>query len=135
VVDEVVLSKVAVIERYLARIREEYHGDPARLEHLTVEDSIVLNLQRACEASIDIAMRLVSRGRLGLPQDSRAAFELLRTTALLTDSLADRMKRMVGFRNVAVHDYTQLSRGILIAILDERLADFEEFCRAAVSAL
>lgn len=44
------------------------------------------------------------------------------------------MKKMVGFRNVAVHDYQRLSRPILVAVLRERLGDFEEFCRAVARA-
>jgi uncharacterized protein YutE (UPF0331/DUF86 family) len=43
------------------------------------------------------------------------------------------MKRMVGFRNIAVHDYQRLSRPILLAILEERLGDFEAFSRAVVA--
>ena len=98
-----------------------------------VEDSIVLNLQRACEAAIDLALRLVSLNRLGVPQESRAAFELLESAGMLDAELSGRMKRMVGFRNIAVHDYQRLSRPILLAILEERLGDFEAFSRAVVA--
>lgn len=131
--DDVVANKVATIERCIARVREEYRGDPARLESHTIEDSIVLNLQRACEAAIDLAMRLVSLNRLGVPQESRAAFELLESARMLDAERSGRMKRMVGFRNIAVHDYQRLSRPILLAILDERLGDFEAFSRAVVT--
>lgn len=82
--DDVVTNKIATIERCLARVREEYRDEPARLDSLTVEDSIVLNLQRACEASIDLAMRLVALRRLGVPPESRAAFELLEGRAWST---------------------------------------------------
>lgn len=131
--DEVLTNKVATIERCLARVREEYRDDPTRLESPTVEDSIVLNLQRACEASIDLAMRVVTLRRLGVPQESPAAFELLQDAGVLAPDLCQRMKRMVGFRNVAVHDCQRLSRPILVAVLRERLGDFEEFCRAIVA--
>lgn len=131
--DDVIANKVATIERCIARVREEYLDDPARLDSLTVEDSVVFNLQRACEASIELAMRIVSMRRLGVPQESRGAFEMLQRAGVIEESLADRMKRMVGFRNVAVHDYTRLSRPILLSILRERLGGFEEFCRAAVA--
>jgi uncharacterized protein YutE (UPF0331/DUF86 family) len=134
VLDDVVANKVATIEHCVDRVRAEYLGDPSRLDSLTVEDSVVLNLQRACEASIDLAMRIVSMRRLGVPQDSRGAFEMLQRAGILDESLADRMKRMVGFRSVAVHDYQRLSRPILLSILRERLGDFEEFCRAAVAS-
>lgn len=119
--DDVLLNKIATIERCLERVREEYRGDPTRLDSQTVEDAVVLNVQRACEASLDLAMHLVSRRRLGLPQDSRAAFTLLEEAGAIDPDLAARMKRMVGFRNVAVHQYQKLDRSILLRILDERL--------------
>jgi len=133
VLDDVVANKVAIIERCVARVREEYRGDPARLEAHTVEDSIVLNLQRACEAAIDLAMRLVSLHRLGVPQESRAAFELLESAGMLDAERSSRMKRMVGCRHIAVHDDQRISRPILLSILDERLGDFEAFARAVVT--
>ena len=88
-VDDVILNKVAIVERCLARIQEEYAGDERNLRaNLTRQDSIILNLQRACEAAIDLAMALVNARRLGLPQESRHAFELLRDAGLLDGELA-----------------------------------------------
>jgi uncharacterized protein YutE (UPF0331/DUF86 family) len=60
----------------------------------------VLNLQRACETAIDLAMCVVSQRKLGVPQDSRDAFALLQTAGILPADLATRMQKMVGFRNV-----------------------------------
>jgi uncharacterized protein YutE (UPF0331/DUF86 family) len=134
VADDVILAKIATIERCLERIREEYGGRPDRLDDYRTEEMIVLNLQRACEASIDIAMRIVARRRLGFPQESRQTFELLEPIGVLSASLTERMKHMVGFRNVAVHDYTKLNKQILLSILDKNLVDFDEFCRAVVDA-
>ena len=55
--DEVLLAKAASIERCLARIRDEYAGTATSLSNITKQDAIVLNVQRACEAAIDGAMR------------------------------------------------------------------------------
>jgi hypothetical protein len=50
--DDVILNKAAAIERCLHRVREVYADDDRNLrEDLTRQDSIVLNLQRACEAA------------------------------------------------------------------------------------
>lgn len=126
--DDILLNKAAIIERCLKRVREEYTGHEAELEsNLTRQDAIVLNLQRACKAAIDLAMHMVRVYRLGLPQESREAFTLLEQAHLLTPGKADRMRAMVGFRNVAVHQYQQLSLPILRAILEKRLSDFDEF--------
>ncbi len=128
--DDVELNKAAVIERCLARVLEEYADIPANLdENRTKQDSIVLNLLRACEAVIDLAMHRVRIHRLGLPQDSRDAFELLAGADLLDRRRCDILKRMVGFRNVAVHDYQTLNLVIVHAIIERHLDDLRSFAK------
>jgi uncharacterized protein YutE (UPF0331/DUF86 family) len=74
---DVLLNKVAIIERCLNRIKSEYRGHEDELEsNYTRQDSIILNLQRACEACIDAAMHLVRIRKLEIPQDSRDAFDM-----------------------------------------------------------
>lgn len=126
-IDDVRLNKSAIIRRCLARIGEEYRDDPAKLDNFTVQDAIVLNLLRACEAAIDLAMHLVAEQRLGVPQSSRDAFMMLERAGLLTTECAAAMMRMCGFRNIAVHNYQELEKPILLAILRSRLGDFEAF--------
>lgn len=134
--DDVLLSKAATLERCLKRIEEEYRGHEEELEtNYTRQDAIVLNLLRACEAAIDMAMHAVRVRRLGLPQTSREAFVLLEKAGLLGPDLSRRMQAMVGFRNVAVHDYQALSLPILRRILEERLGDFLEFSQTLLRAL
>lgn len=131
--DDVVLNKVAALERCLRRVREVHAGDDRSLrEDLTRQDSIILNLQRACETSIDLAMHLVRRERLGIPQESRDGFVLLAEAGRLERGLAERLQRMVGFRNVAIHDYQALNLDIVAEIIRKHLVDLEEFGRVAL---
>lgn len=56
--DDVLVNKAAAIERAVRRVREEHAGDDRNLlENQTRQDAILLNLQRACETSIDAAMQ------------------------------------------------------------------------------
>jgi uncharacterized protein YutE (UPF0331/DUF86 family) len=131
--DDVVLNKAAMIERCVARVREEYADNDENLfGNLTRQDAIILNLQRACEAAIDLAMHLVRLHRLGVPQETRQAFEFLRDAKLVDAALADCMTRMVGFRNVAVHDYRRLDLAVVKNIIGKHLQDFLAFAAAAI---
>ena len=133
--DDVVLNKAASIERCLRRILEEYAGDKQNLvANQTKQDSIVLNLQRACETAIDLAMYVISQRPLGVPQESRDEFTLLQTAGILPADLATRMQRMVGFRNVAVHEYTRLNLDVVFAIITKQLDDFRTFSSTIVKA-
>lgn len=128
--DEVLLGKAAIIERCLKRIAEEYVGHEAELEsNFTRQDALVLNLQRACEASIDAAMHLVRIHRLGIPTESRQAFEMLMKTQQLDAELGRRLIAMVGFRNIAVHAYQDIDMDILRRILAEGVGDLAAYAR------
>jgi uncharacterized protein YutE (UPF0331/DUF86 family) len=113
--------------RCCERIAEEYADNPESLNNFTKQDSIILNIQRACEAAIDIAMHLVSERRLGLPQTSRDAFDFLLQHQLLPDDLGKRLKAMVGFRNIVVHNYQAVNLEIVKTIIENHLTDFIDF--------
>ncbi len=133
-VDDVVLNKVAILERWIARVRAVHGGDDRALSEQLRQDSIVLNLQRACEVAIDLAMHVVRRRRLGIPQESRGAFRLLEEALVLTPDLSARLQRMVGFRNVAIHAYQSLDLAVVAAVIATGLADLQEFARRALAA-
>lgn len=125
--DDISINKASIVRRCLARIGEEYRGDPSRLADFTTQDSVILNLLRACEASIDLAMHRIAAARLGIPQSSRDAFDILANHRLITPETAGAMKNMVGFRNIAVHDYQRIQLEILKSILTNHLPDFESY--------
>ncbi len=127
--NDVILNKTTTIERCLKRIHEVYEGNPENIRDLTKQDSIVLNIQRACEASIDLAMHVVSERKLGVPKTSREAFKLLHEAGLIEASLAKTLMNMVGFRNIAVHAYQALELEILEAILNKHVDDFKQFTK------
>ena len=129
--DDVWLNKQELLTRSLARIREEYHDNDSQvINNLTVQDSILLNLQRACEVSIDLAMYVAAKERLGLPQTSREAFTLLAQASIIPEMLANELRNMVAFRNIAVDEYQKLKLDILIAILRTKLHNFTDYLDA-----
>jgi uncharacterized protein YutE (UPF0331/DUF86 family) len=127
---DLVLAKIDTLERCLTRI--EHAHSRAELEPLDRQDITVLNLQRAVQAMIDLAAHVVARESMGVPDDLAASFDLLKRAGILDDELADRMRRMTGFRNVAVHEYRKLDPSVVEAIVRERLGDLRAFARAIV---
>lgn len=127
--NDVVLNKVLTIERCVKRIEEVYANEPTNLKDYTKQDSIILNIQRACEASIDLAMHVVSEKKLGLPKTSRDAFIFLQESDIIDQRLAKTLMNMVGFRNIAVHDYQPIELDILQAIINRHLDDFTAYTK------
>lgn len=128
--DDVVLNKAASVERCVARAREEYEADPQSFAtNFSRQDAAILNIQRACEACLDMGQHIIRRESLGLPQSARDIFTLLAQSGWIDEALANAMKRMVGFRNIAVHEYQALQLPILLNIIKLHLADFSAFSR------
>lgn len=127
--DDVIVNKVAIIERCLQRINEEFSSDKEFDSNFAKQDSVILNLQRACEASIDLANRLIRTEKLGIPQSAREVFNLLAKENIITSDCANKMQKMIGFRNIAVHDYQQLNLDIVKHIIKHQLDDFNELAK------
>lgn len=131
--DDILLNKCTIIENCLKRIREEYVGHEKEFAcNFSKQDSIILNLQRACEAAIDLGYRLARFHHLSMPQSSRDVFALLQKEGIIPEPLSEDLQRMVGFRNIAVHDYQQLNLDIVTQIIKTKLINFEkliDICR------
>ncbi|MFE5430623.1 DUF86 domain-containing protein [Peribacillus simplex] len=127
--NDVILNKISVIERCMNRVKVVYENNPENLKDYTKQDSIILNIQRACEASIDLAMHIVAERKLGLPQTSRDAFDMLHGAFIIDENTVKRLKAMVGFRNIAVHDYQTVNIDILQQIVENHLGDFTDYTK------
>jgi uncharacterized protein YutE (UPF0331/DUF86 family) len=128
---DVVLAKIASIDRCLRRIAQA--RDPERgLSPEDAEDVVQLNLQRAVQAAIDLATHVVSTEGYGMPGTLAETFTLLERQGLLDPDLAERLRRMTGFRNVAVHEYAAVDPDIVQSIVDHHLDDLRELSRIVV---
>lgn len=126
--DDVLFNKAAIIERCVMRVREEYNKDVSSfIDDYTRQDAAILNIQRACEACLDMAQHIVRRDKLGVPQSARDLFNLLESGGVIGVDLAGSLKKMVGFRNIAVHQYQELQLPITVAIINHHLDDFLNF--------
>lgn len=131
--DDVLINKAATVERCVARAREEFDRDPATFAaDFTRQDAAVLNVQRACEAVLDMGQHLVRREGLGVPQGARDVFELLARGGWIDAEQAQALKRMVAFRNIAVHDYQSLLLPILVNVITQHLDEFLDFTQAVL---
>jgi len=131
--DDILLNKAASVERSVARAREEYQRNPDTFpSDFTRQDAATLNVQRACEAVLAMGQHLVRRERLGVPQGARDVFDLLAAGQWIAPALAESLKRMVAFRNIAVHDYQSLLLPILVNVITQHLDEFLSFTQTVL---
>ena len=128
--NDIVLNKVQSIQRCVLRAREEHHAAGGQfLNDYTRQDAAILNITRACEQAIDLANHLIRVEKLGIPNDSGESFGLLVKAGILNAELADKLKKMVGFRNTVIHEYQEVDVNIVEAVIKLGLDDLLAFAR------
>ncbi|GAW31340.1 DUF86 domain-containing protein [Carboxydocella sp. JDF658] len=72
-------------------------------------------------------MHVIAEQGWGVPQNSREAFDILLEKGIIDEKLSKNLKGMVGFRNLAVHDYQALNLAIVQQIIDKHLVDLLDY--------
>ena len=123
--------KLDSLRRCPARLRERCSVDVATLAGSpNLQDIVVLNLSRAVQICVDLALHMLSGLGQPVPDTMGQAFEQLAQAGQIPAELALRPRKAVGFRNVAVHNYSSIDWAIVHAIAAQHLGDFDAFARA-----
>ena len=124
-VDEVrILRLLRGITDDLTILRRESAAGKARRADPIWLRGVKYTFVTAIEACIDVAQHICSAEGWGPPADNGDAMRLLGNHAVLTADTADALRKAVGFRNVLVHEYVQVSDDIVTARLND-LRDLE----------
>lgn len=127
--NDIVLNKKESIERCVRQIRL-YYSMPAEItfeEDYLKQDAIAINLQRACEQAIDLANYTIRKKKLGLPKVSKESFRLLANNKIIPRELSVGLEKMIGFRNVLVHEYQDLDIKLMLDVINNHLDEFIDF--------
>ena len=132
--NNVVLNKKVSIERCIVQIRH-YYAQESLVEFkkdFMKQDAISINLQRACELAIDMANYTIKSKKLGLPQSSKDSFSILFKSNILEEEISIKMQKMVGFRNVLVHEYQELDLELMVIVIENHLDDILKFANSII---
>ena len=128
---QVIDQKLESLRRCLLRIQEKFSADAAELQsNFDLQDIIALNLSRAVQLTVDICSHIISTMNMPAPETMGQTFEILAQQKVLPANVADQLKKSVGFRNIAVHNYEASNWQIVHSIVREHLQDFTEFAKA-----
>lgn len=132
--NDIIINKTQSILRCIARVREEYSAAGENfLTDFSKQDSTVLNLQRASQIAIDIAAHVVRVKALNVPKEIKDLFLILYQNKIISEKTKNEMVNMVGFRNIAVHEYQELDINIVISVIEKHLTDFNDFIQEILS--
>ena len=129
--NDLILQKLEKLRFYVERIEEKTPVSSDLLsQDLDSQDIIVLNLERAIQECVDIALHIISDDdSVPVPDTMAQAFLTLRQMKILSQITAEKLAKAVGFRNIAVHAYQQIDWKIVYQIITTQLDDFRTFAR------
>ena len=132
----IVERKLDSLQRCLARIAAKCPETADALKaDVDLQDVLVLNISRAVQMCVDLATHLIADLPLAPPGTMGEAFDRLVEGGLMDAALALRMKKAVGFRNIAVHAYDAIDWDIVFAIASRHLGDFRAFAHVVALRL
>jgi uncharacterized protein YutE (UPF0331/DUF86 family) len=133
---DLILRKTSHLETYL--------GQLATFRDVTVDDYrsdwrtqriVERTLHLAIETCMDLADHIVADRRLRVPDTGAETFQVLGDAGLLESELADALARMVGFRNILVHDYARLDPSLVLRAVRDDWRDMERFRGAILTMI
>ncbi len=132
---EVIDARLRELSRRLRRVAAR---KPASIKALAadedMQDILTRNLELAIQSCIGIAFHLCgAHGKV--PTTAADAFAELAKLELIERGLAQKLQRAVGFRNVLVHEYTEVDWKIVMRVIRTDTRDLAAFGKAVLKML
>jgi len=126
--NDVMINKIQSIHRCIQRAKEEYQQAGKHFaQDFSRQDAATLNIMRACEQSLDLANVIIKQRQLGIPNQSRDSFAFLAKANIIPNDLSEKLQRMIGFRNVVIHEYQHINISIVQTVIELGLDDLLTF--------
>ena len=131
----VIEQKIESLRRCVARVHQKCPATADALANdVDAQDILTLNLTRAVQLCVDIGAHIIAARDNPAPDTMGQTFDVLAALGLISPELAVRMKKAVGFRNIAVHNYEAIDWQIAHAIATRHMEDFTAFAGAIADA-
>ena len=112
----ILIEKLESLRRCIRRIEDKKPIDIDQLKQdIDLQDILVLNLTRAVQLAVDIGSHIISQSEQTTPKTMGDIFAVLQQMGAISAQTRTQLKKAVGFRNVAVHQYEAINWEIVYA--------------------
>jgi uncharacterized protein YutE (UPF0331/DUF86 family) len=126
-----IIDRFGEIRRRLKRLRQAAKINKVKfLTDDVIYTATERNLQVAVQACLDISNHLVAKINLEKPKkDNKEVFSILAKHKVIPVSLAEKLKKMAGQRNILVHEYLEIEKDIIYKTINDDLKDITAFVK------
>jgi uncharacterized protein YutE (UPF0331/DUF86 family) len=127
---QIILNKLTSLKRCIERVEAKIPESSKTLQSdYDLQDIVSLNLQRAVQICVDIAAHINADLDTRPPASMTDSFDNLNKENIVSDEICIRMKKSIGYRNIAVHEYSTINWDIVFSIATLNLNDFRKFTK------
>ncbi|WP_421873678.1 type VII toxin-antitoxin system HepT family RNase toxin [Marinoscillum sp.] len=126
--DEVISGKVATIESCLVWIKKQNQSAEWKEDQL-VKRELLLNLEKACQASIDCSAKIIEQRSFTVPKLPRESFSMLESIGVVSGDTVNSLKKMLAMRGLISHD-ENIKSTMLESIIINEISCLEDFCKS-----
>jgi Uncharacterized conserved protein len=124
----VIENKISYLEKYLGILKRYKQYSREQIEKdVDIKGMVERYLYLLTQSAIDLAEAILSLKNLRKPTTFSETFIILEEAKIIDGTLAEKMIKMVGFRNILAHDYAEINYDIVYDVLQNKLSDIEEF--------
>ena len=129
--DQVILAeKIESLRRCIQRIEDKKPDNINLLiQDLDLQDILVINLTRAVQLCVDIGSHIISTANKPSPQTMGEVLTTVYELTAISLDTREQLKKAIGFRNIAVHNYEAINWEIVYAICHNSLQNFRRFAQ------
>lgn len=132
----VILAKIEHLLNFLKRLEEKRPSHKEELvNNYDLQDIISINLERAVQLSVDIALHIIGDTEEKIPDTMAESFSVLAKLNIIPNELMEKLKKSVGFRNISIHEYKKIDWEIVYEIITKHLTNFKDYIRHVSSFL
>jgi len=121
--------------RYLYQLQKEAKNEKVFISDFHLFGNTERYLQLAVQVIIDVSHLIIIDLGLKRPEDNYEAISILFENKIISENLVRKLTKMIGLRNILVHEYGKIDRRKIYEILKEQIGDLEEFKKQIIKFL
>jgi len=133
---EVIRKRINKLDEYLSILNrlKEYSADDF-INNPQIYGSAERFLHLSIETITDMGNHVVAQSNLGIINWYSDIPTILEEKGIISDIQKDKWIRMIGFRNILIHDYLKIDRKLVYQNLQQNLDDFKELKKVFIKFL
>ena len=111
----------------LKQIKNEVKSFEDYSSNIQILGSTERYLQLGLQSMIDAIHLTIIDMDVEKPEDNYEAVSILFKKKIISDEMAEKITKMIGLRNILVHEYEEIDNQKIYEVLVQKISDLEEF--------